>query len=354
MNVLLIEPMYHRVNVPLSLMKFSSYHKAKGDNVKYVRSNNVGLLKDFEADKVYITSLFTWDVDKVIKATLSAKATFPKADISVGGICATLMADKIEKETGVKVHKGLVMDVENVRPDYSIFPEIDYSLSFTTRGCVRSCPWCMVSRNEPKYFEIQNWENQLDLTKSRIILMDNNFLACTDEHFKNVTEQLQKYNKPVDFNQALDARLLTRERAQELAKIRFDPLRFAFDTSGVEKQVRQAVGWMKEFGFPTNKITIFVLYNFHDTIEDATRRCKIIQDELGAVPYAMRFKPLDSLDNSDYLGEHWTEKDIDKFRSYWNRTTISKSCTYEDYEPHKAKEHRPVRLSKGQKDLGIF
>lgn len=353
MNVLLIEPMYHRDFVPIGLMKISTYHKQQGDTVKYVRTNNVGLLKDFKADKIYITSLFNWDLDKVIECGRSAKATFPNADISIGGICATLLSDRIEKATGIHVHKGLIMDVEELRPDYSLFPDIDYSLSFTTRGCVRKCQWCMVRIHEPEYFEISNWENQLDLTKDKILLMDNNFLACSDKHFYQVTKQLEKYGKKTDFNQALDARLLTRDRAEALSKIKFDPLRFAFDTytPGLEKSVRQAVGWMKEFGFPTGRITIFVLYNFNDTPEDARRRCEIIQNELEAVPYAMRYKPLDKTEASEHIGKHWNKDEVDKFRSYWNRSSISKSCKYEDYDPKGIKKYRIPKIMKGQQVL---
>ena len=52
--------------------------------------------------RIFITSLFTWDIDKVVKSIHFYQDNFPKSKIHVGGVAATLMPEKIKNETGIK------------------------------------------------------------------------------------------------------------------------------------------------------------------------------------------------------------------------------------------------------------
>ena len=82
---------------------------------------------------------------------------------------ATLLGDTIEKETGVRVIRGLLdkpgmLDkgdkriIDNVIPDYQILNEIEYDyglkdayIGYAIRGCPKKCPFCSVNNIEPNY-----------------------------------------------------------------------------------------------------------------------------------------------------------------------------------------------------------
>ncbi len=147
MKILLVEPNYNTKYIPMSLMKFSSYHKSKGDEVRYQKGFNYWL--NFEPDIIYITSLFTWYYDITKRTYLEYRHKFPKAIIKVGGICASLLKEKFAKELpNAQIHYGVWKEVDESPLDYSLFPNIDYSIAYTTRGCVRKCGWCMFFADE--------------------------------------------------------------------------------------------------------------------------------------------------------------------------------------------------------------
>ena len=125
-NILLVEPAYKTKYPPLGLMKISTYHKQAGDQVQFVRGiDDQHDLKNI--DIVYITSLYTYEADKVIDTVNFYKGACSNAEINVGGIYATLMPDHLEKKTDIRPHVGLWMDVEFLPPDYSLVPNHPYS-----------------------------------------------------------------------------------------------------------------------------------------------------------------------------------------------------------------------------------
>ena len=105
---------------------------------------------------------------------------------------------------------------------------------------------------KPEFIEIENWEKDIDTSKEKILLYDNNFLASSDKHFNSVIDKLKKLKMKVDFNQGLDCRLLTDERARRLAEIKIDPVRFAFDGLHQDNYIHKAIITMKSSEHSTN------------------------------------------------------------------------------------------------------
>jgi len=77
-KVLLVEPAYNNPYPPLGLMKISTWHKRKGDNVQLIKDTSHNqLIDDFQKkekcykklkdyyDVIYITSLFTYQAHYV-------------------------------------------------------------------------------------------------------------------------------------------------------------------------------------------------------------------------------------------------------------------------------------------------
>lgn len=266
-RILLVEPGYGNVYPPLGLMKISTWHKEKGDLVDFPKPSPQEMqpLLDKESlrrhyDLIYVTSLYTYHADEVIQAVQYCKATYPQAEIKVGGIMATLLPNYIREKTGISPHEGLLPSAEDCSPDYSLSPDLRCSITFTTRGCKRACKFCAVKLHEPEFFVKENWQNDIDLTKNRIIFWDNNWLYSPN--FLKDIEKLRKLNIPFDFNQGLDCRLFDSEKAKVLAQTRIKPLRFAFDNHSEDGYIQNAIKLAEKYGF--KDIRVYVLYNSAD------------------------------------------------------------------------------------------
>lgn len=229
---------------------------------------------------------------------------YPRAEIRLGGIYATLMPEHARLAGAADVHKGLILDVERYRPDYSLTPEWDSSIMFATRGCIRKCAFCAVPKLEGKTSgPAESIRDLVDPRHKSIVLWDNNILGVPN--WRDIVEELRDLDMEVDFNQGLDARLITEEIAAELAKVRIRPIRMAYDIPNERKALERAIPALEAAGFKRRRMIVYTLYNFMDTPEDFLDR---VVDLLswGAVSYPMRYEPLNSLTKNRYISPHWT------------------------------------------------
>jgi hypothetical protein len=289
MQFLLVEPIAKTPYPPLGLMKISTMlrRRHRGCEIFHQVGNNnlAGLNKP---KSIYITSLFTWDCNEVIDSIKYYQLKFPKAEIHVGGIAASLVPEYIYSQTGIRPHVGILKDAEDCPPDYllNFGRKMNSSISFTSRGCVRSCKFCNVRTLEPAFFVKNNWEKDIDANLPAITFWDNNWLASPN--FESDCEKLKKIGKKVDFNQGLDARLFDNKKAQKLSHIRLDPVRFAFDNIAYEKSILKAIKLAKKYF--TTEICVYVLYNFKDTPEDFYHRLDLLNRE-GVLAFPMEYRP---------------------------------------------------------------
>ena len=163
--------------------------------------------------------------------------------------------------------------------------------------------------------------------KKLITSKKENLLAAYDEikpyyekHFHPVLKQ-----RYVDFNQGVDARLFTEEKAHLLSSIAIRPLRIAFDDiktrPAYEKAVRLSVSaGIKDF-------SNYLLYNFKDEPIDLYRRLRINVDlceELNVNIYSfpMKYHPLYGANSHDrdYIGQQWNRKYIRAIQAILNST----------------------------------
>ena len=141
-----------------------------------------------------------------------------------------------------------------------------------------------------------------------------------DKHFHAGLKQ-----RYVDFNQGVDARLFTEEKACKLASIAIRPLRIAFDDIKTRPAYEKAVKWSVAAGI--KDFSNYLLYNFKDEPIDLYRRLKInveLCEELGVSIYSfpMKYHPLHGKNSHDrdYIGEHWNRKYIRAIQAILNST----------------------------------
>jgi hypothetical protein len=243
---------------------------------------------------IYVSSLFTFHFPEVIKSIRYYQEKYPHAEIKVGGVAATLLPELIKKETGINPHVGLLDEVEECPPDYSLFPNLKFSITTTTRGCIRQCKFCVVRSIEPKYFVREAWERDLNPNSKKIVFWDNNWLSSPN-FYKDI-EKLRKIGKSFDFNQGIDCRLFNQEKAMILSQTKIELLRFAFDSPLQDGHVQNAIKLARKYGF-TSDIMVYVLYNSEEAYDTPGYFYYRINglNKLKIDIYPMRYRPINNI-----------------------------------------------------------
>ena len=278
MKIALVEVDGH--NFPnLALMKLSAWHKAQGDSVEWYDP----LFS--RPDRIYASKVFTFTPDFL--------------DYAAGD------PEPVRGGTGYDPNEKLPEDVERMIPDYSMYPDFSAALGFLTRGCIRNCAWCIVPKKEGRLREVDDIE-RVSAGRKEVVLMDNNFLAADEEFVREQLEKAARRRLKLDFNQGLDARLVTPENARLLADCRWIRyIRFSCDTVAMIEPIRRAVSLIRESGF---KREIFV-YMLVTDIGDAETRLRALVD-LNVIPFAQPYR--------DFTGDSTPTAEQRKFASFVN------------------------------------
>jgi len=119
-------------------------------------------------------------------------------------------------------------------------------------------------------------------------------------------------HRSIDFNQGLDARLLTEEKMNLLSQLPIDPLRIAFDDIKLKKLYIEKVRLAHKYGL--KHLSNYILFNYKDTPEDFYERLRInieLNAELGLsiFSFPMRYIPLDAKDRR-YISPKWNSTQL--------------------------------------------
>ncbi len=313
-HILLVEPDYYTQFPPLSLLKLSAFHKKQGDTTDLVHGIKTDISK--QPDIIYVTSLFTWSWQPVWKAIQYYSRKYPNSELWLGGLYASLMPEHAAL-SGIDpkyIHKGIFSQAENMLPDYTLVPEWNKkekaSIIFSSRGCIRNCGFCAVPKLEGSITVNSSsishliWEGH-----TKVILFDNNFLAS--KCWENVLKEIKDLDLRVDFNQGLDARLITPEIARKLSEVKVDKvIRLSYDNRENTKFVKRAIESLKSEGFSGKSILVYTLFNFTDDPQDFFERMKDVLT-LGAVCYPMRYEPLRTLYKNQYVSQKWSAPELE-------------------------------------------
>jgi len=227
----------------LALMKISSWHKQNSDEVVF---------SGLQGDISYGSYLFKQSA--MFPSTLKGGSRFPT-------VC---LPEKFEQ----------------MKPDYSLYPNVDFSLGYTYRKCFRRCNFCVVPEmNHPNVNHHSIWEFH-DSKFKKICLLNNN--TFFDPKWKETFEEIWDADLTVRDENGYDLRLMDEEKANALRKTHFNgQIHYAWDCMEDEKKILEGLKIAP-------KGTVYVLIGFNTTIEDDLYRCqKIIDHKFD--PYIMPY-----------------------------------------------------------------
>lgn len=259
-----------------------------------------------EGQTAYLSVPFTWELQNARQ-----RAEWLRAEdyhVRAGGPAVSLMPDYM---ADVAELGGAVDALAHHNPE----------ATFTSRGCIRRCPFCAVWRTEGELRELPEWE-------PRPIVCDNNLLACSVAHFDKVIDRLKPLSG-IDFNQGLDARLLTKHHAERLAELDCT-VRLAWDHIDTGNEFMAAFERLRKARIPKGRIQVYVLIGYKDTPNDAWFRLRTAWN-MGIKPNPMRYNPLDSTRRDQYVGANWTDALLRQYMRYWANLVHTAGVPFDEW-----------------------
>jgi hypothetical protein len=211
-----------------------------------------------EADQIHVSVTFTWDIPR---AELLYKAWGYAGNVSIGGPAFN--------QSGNDFIPGMYLK---------------HGYTITSRGCPNKCWFCSVPKRDPvlREFEIKPGYN----------IVDDNLLACSDQHIIKVFEMLKTQSQPAIFSGGIEAKLLKQWHVDLFASIRMKELFCAYDTPDDYEPLVEAGKLLKQANitYENRKARCYVLIGYpNDTFEKALKRIKQTLDA-GFFPFAMLWR----------------------------------------------------------------
>lgn len=283
----------------LALMQITKYHEELGDHVEWYKGN----LFAHEYDAIYASKIFAF----------SEMPDLP-ANAMIGG-------------TGIDFRNRLPEAIEPKSPSYTLYPDCNYHIGFSMKGCRFVCKFCCVPQKEGRP-KINSAIDALLINPkggNRLMLLDNDFFGGPEwrENLLRIIELKLR----VCFVQGLNIRIITPEQAELLAKCNYQNskfhekyLTFAWDRVYDRKLIMKGIKICNDAGIPCNKMQFFVLIGYDTTPDQDYDRVMTLR-EMGCMPFVMPYKKDDPYQQS--------------FARWVNHRATFKSCTWEDYKYRK-------------------
>lgn len=294
----------------LALMRISAYHKSIGDEVEWYRHNFIEV--DNIYDKVYMSKIFSDIYSPSIPTPKNAK------EVIKGGTGYHIHLGSDGKEYfDSENHADLPSEIEKMFPDYSIYPQFDFAVSMTSRGCPRGCSFCHVAAKEGRCAVKVADVSDFWCGQKTIEVLDPNITACKDK--RDLFAQYRETKASIVFNQGLDIRCINDYDIEDINHMRIKDIHFAWDNpkDNLEQKFRN---FAKGFRRKSNIGVVYCLTNFNSTMEENLYRIYTLRD-LGYDPYVMIYNKPNA------------PKEIRQLQRWVNNKFIFKSCKrFEDYQ----------------------
>lgn len=211
-----------------------------------------------DADEVHVSVTFTWDIKEGKRLAGAWQQYYPI--VKLGGPAFSSPVDDFTP--GIYICQGV---------------------TFTTRGCNKRCPDCLVPEREGRLrlLEIQ----------PGYIIQDNNLLQAPRAHITKVFDMLKKQRHAAVFAGGLDTELIGEWFAAQLRGVRVRQVFMAADSVEALEPLARAAWRLRFLG--RERLRCYAMIGQHgETLEEAEARLKEIY-ELGCLPFAQLYQPPD-------------------------------------------------------------
>lgn len=265
----------------LAAMKISAYHRDLGDQVQL---NYPYFYRASKADLTYASVLFQWTPDP----------------------------DSADLVGGPKYPEGLLPpEMDSMKPDYTIYPKIDYSIGYTYKACPRTCEFCIVPKQKLDDRHYSIWTFHESRFK-KIMLMNNNTFA--DPGWRETFQEIEDANLIIMDQSGYDLRLIGEEQAEWLKRLKFEGYRhFAWDYPEHESEVLMGLCNLQKAKIKEAMIYVMIGHTSHKENMDRI----LLIDAMGYDPFVM---PLNKSDEYQKRLARWC-----------NHKAIFKSVKWENY-----------------------
>jgi hypothetical protein len=230
-----------------------------------------------EVDEIHVSVAFTGDKGR--GETLAEAWSKTGIFVKMGGPAYKLPADEFVP--------GLYM-----KSGYTI----------TSRGCPNKCWFCDVHKVQKEFIELPIQDGW--------IIQDDNLLACSEKHIRDVFEMLKRQPSRPELR-GLEPKLLRPWHIELFLKAKPTSMFFAYDTPDDYEPLVAAGKMLSDAGFTLRrkKAFAYVLIGYQgDTFEKAETRCREAL-KAGFVPFAMLH-----MDYNGFQDPEWS-----KFQKTWCR-----------------------------------
>lgn len=268
-----------------------------------------------EGSTEYISVVFTWDLPKVRAMVQQRKIGVDK--YIVGGPAVKMLPNYFD---------GDRVEIQNHYP--GVLQKYNPLATRTSNGCPNKCGFCAVRKIHPEFEELREFP-------ILPVVCDDNLLACSRKHFNQIIDRLKTLDW-CDFNQGLDASFLTQYHADRFAELKNPKIRLAWDGYLDGIHVEEALKNLRKAGIPRKNISCYVLIGYKEAPPvEALYKLETIYYCFGIMPYPMRYQPIKTLRKNEYVDPDWTNKELDRFMSYWANLRFTASVPFDEYEHHK-------------------
>ena len=249
-------------------MQVSKYHEDNGDHVEWYLGN----IFESQYNKVYASKIFTF----------SHMPDLPKKAI-IGG-------------TGIDYQNTLPDPIKDYSISYTLYPDCNYHVGFSMKGCRFNCSFCCVPKKEGKPYHNSNIDDLLLNPNggNRLMLLDNDFFGSP--YWEDDLNRIIELKLKICFVQGLNIRIITEKQASLLSKCNYYNskfnqryLTFAWDRFKDEKLIAKGIKICNNAGIPSKYMQFFVLIGYDTTPEEDYYRVMTLYEKYGALPYAMPY-----------------------------------------------------------------
>jgi len=233
-----------------------------------------------EADEVHVSVTFSYDL-----------ARGEQLAAAWGRVAPTLMGGPATGMAGGDFTPGLYLSEGYV---------------ITSRGCPNRCWFCEVPRREGGIRELpirDGWN-----------VLDDNLLACSEEHIRSVFAMLAKQPQRPHFTGGLEAARLKQWHVDALRELRTRQMFFAYDTEDDREPLAEAGRMLIAAGFTaaSHALRCYVLVGYPlDSFDLAEQRLRFALG-CGFTPMAMLYRGRDGKRDLDWM----------RFQKRWARPAI--------------------------------